>query len=84
MSAFTEAVAANVPEGYDIVAACEEDCEGWFSSQPCELCGSRQGGERHRAALICPGRREHPTYLSVCEDCICYLANGDEPVEWTP
>lgn len=34
------------------VASCGDDCEGGFSWSPCDLCGSRLGGERHPFAVL--------------------------------
>lgn len=31
---------------------CPEDCEGWFSMSPCDICRSPLGGDRHPVALI--------------------------------
>lgn len=64
-------------DGYDLVCACEENCEGNFSWSSCDLCDSNLGGDRHRAALIKPGTKEEPIYLDVCSCCIEYIANGD-------
>ena len=30
----------------------EEPCEGWFSSSPCDCCGSSLGGSRHHATAL--------------------------------
>jgi len=35
-----------------LVPACDEDCEGWFSWSSCDGCGSTLGGDRHKAAAI--------------------------------
>lgn len=67
------------------------DCasEGGFSSSQCDSCGSRLGGNRYSAhAWRGPtgkGRdswEEELIHLSVCGDCLCYLANGDVPKNW--
>jgi len=63
--------------GLHLVYACEEDCEGWFSWESCDLCNNHLGGDRHRAALINPGTKDEPIYLDVCQCCICYIANGE-------
>ena len=63
--------------GLDLVYACEEDCEGGFSWQSCELCNNHLGGDRHKAALINPGTKDKPIYLDVCVCCIDYIANGE-------
>lgn len=41
-----------------LVMACDESCDGWFSSGSCEACGSPLGGERHYAAVIVPGAEQ--------------------------
>lgn len=37
---------------YDVVPACDDDCEGYFSWSSCDYCGSSLGGERHPIAFI--------------------------------
>lgn len=54
--------------------------EGGFSWQSCGCCGSHLGGNRYAAhGFNSAGELVH---LEVCEDCLCYIANGDEPEEW--
>jgi hypothetical protein len=36
----------------NLVLACDEDCEGWFSSRQCDGCGSSLGGDRHPGAIL--------------------------------
>jgi hypothetical protein len=48
-----------------------------FSHENCDCCGSPLGGDRHAASLINPGHDALP--LSVCSDCLMYIANGDVP-----
>lgn len=50
--------------------------EGGFSWQSCECCKSSLGGNRYAAHGFVDGELCH---LDVCEDCLCYLANGDLP-----
>lgn len=38
--------------GYDVVPACQEDCEGHFSWSSCDVCGSTLGGDRHPVSMI--------------------------------
>ena len=42
-------------EAYDrggqITNNCPEGCEGWFSWESCDGCGSTLGGDRHPAVL---------------------------------
>ena len=75
-----DATYAGLDKGSDIVASCcGEDCEGGFSWSPCEVCGCSLGGDRHKAAIIVPGTDTEPIELDCCVDCLCFLANGDEP-----
>lgn len=86
MSEFTERVEANlkgiehVSTGYALGCNCcpelDED-EGGFSWSSCASCGSTLGGNRYSAHGIVEGGRL--IHLEVCEDCLCFLANGDEP-----
>lgn len=39
-------------EGGHVVPNCPENCEGWFSWSPCDLCNRPEGGERHPAAVL--------------------------------
>lgn len=39
-------------QGYEIVNACEDACEGSFSWSPCRGCGSDLGGNRHPAVAL--------------------------------
>lgn len=51
--------------------------EPHFSWHPCECCGSGLGGDRHPAHGV-----DHDgeiVHLSICTDCLLYLANGEEP-----
>jgi hypothetical protein len=41
-------------EDADITLACDEDCEGFFSSHDCEGCGSTLAGDRHPAVAWVP------------------------------
>lgn len=59
--------------------------EPHFSWHACDCCGSDLGGDRHPAHGIAKiNDRETLVHLDVCTDCLCYLANGDEPEEWRP
>lgn len=95
MSAFTNAVERGtdgldfLSTGYvshDLCDECPEeqdsDCgdEGFFSWSSCDCCGSGLGGTRYAAH----GRDKggNLIHLDVCEDCLMYLANGDEPEAW--
>ena len=52
--------------------------EGGFSWQPCGICGSSLGGQRYSWHYIDEnGEICHED--DACEDCVCYLANGDLP-----
>ena len=51
-----------------------------FSWRSCECCGSGLGGDRYEAhGMDSEGTIVH---FTVCEDCLCYLANGDHPKHW--
>lgn len=56
----------------------ERDVLG-FSWQVCDLCGAA-AGERHAVTAYDAEMKEH-CGLSVCSDCVCYIANGDLPEE---
>lgn len=53
--------------------------EGGFSWSACESCGSTFGGDRYPAHGFIGGTRYH---FAICQDCVAYHANGDEPDEW--
>ncbi|MCV7174854.1 hypothetical protein [Mycolicibacterium sphagni] len=36
---------------YQVVMACGDDCDGEFSTYPCDYCGDRLDGERHPIAV---------------------------------
>lgn len=64
-----------------------DDVEGSFSWSPCGICGSSLGGDRYVWHWISGGdehgkggdiQHEH----DACEDCVLFLANGDEPEHW--
>lgn len=64
------------------VEAGELNDEGGFSWSSCDACGSHLGGQRYSAhAFTEKGERLH---LEVCEDCLVFIANGDEPASWEP
>lgn len=55
--------------------------EPFFSWSSCDVCGSSLGGNREPGhGLDDNGDIVHLD--GVCVDCVCYLANGDEPEEW--
>lgn len=61
--------------------AWQELCdEGGFSWHQCDTCGSCYGGNRYsgHGFTVEGGELIH---LSMCEDCLCYFANGDLPNE---
>lgn len=53
--------------------------EGSFSWSYCDTCGSHLGGNRYDAHAFLDEKLIH---LSVCVDCLMYIANGDEPENW--
>jgi hypothetical protein len=74
--------------GYDSQEAFDADYESGricaephFSWRGCELCGSPLGGDFEEwHALDANGELIHGA--RACVDCVCYLANGDEPENW--
>ena len=53
-----------------------------FCWEECDLC-SAVAGNRHAATALPDNPAENHDYvaLSVCQDCLCFIANGDVP-EW--
>jgi len=66
-------------------ASCEE-CpddetgEGFFSWQRCELCGGLPG-VRYPAHAAPKGNKSELYHFEICQDCLMYIANGEEPPE---
>lgn len=60
----------------------EEDETTEFSWQQCDLCNA-QAGSRHHATAFHKDFPANTDYiaLEVCDDCLCYIANGDVPNE---
>ena len=61
--------------------------EGGFSWTSCDCCGSSLGGDRFAAHFLMPDEHGKAAgqpiqHMEVCVDCLCYLANGDEPENW--
>ena len=58
-----------------------------FSRYSCDGCGSVLGGDRHPAHGVLTEDRFSPEdqiiHLDICTDCLLYLANGDEPEDWS-
>ena len=66
---------------------CEQDpCEcideGGFSWSACDSCGSTYGGDRYDAHGFIEDDNS-VIHLSICVDCLCFHANGDEPEIWS-
>jgi len=58
----------------------EKAVDPWFSWSKCDTCGSKLGGNRYDAhGFDANGAVIH---LDICEDCLVYFANGDEPDNW--
>lgn len=58
--------------------------EGRFSWSSCDLCGSRLGGDRYAAHFfVDDDPQKDVIHIEVCVDCLMYLANGDEPEDWS-
>ncbi len=58
--------------------------EGGFSRGDCDSCGSTLAGNRY-AAHGFDGDPTKPgtlVHLDICEDCLLFHANGDEPENW--
>jgi hypothetical protein len=59
--------------------------EGSFSWQACDTCGTGLGGDREAAHALRQDTdaadRANWLHLSVCTDCVMFIANGDEPEE---
>lgn len=53
-----------------------------FSWNDCDLCGGL-AGDRHAVTALPDNPAENHDYvaLSVCGDCLCFIANGDVP-DW--
>ena len=70
-------------DAYESGELCDE---GGFSWSPCDACGSHLGGNRYAAHgfLDSDPDRGKLIHLEICQDCLFYLANGDEPEHWEP
>lgn len=67
-------------EEAELEAACQADevvDEGGFSWSQCDACGSHLGGNRYAAHGFTDAKTV--IHLDVCEDCLIFIANGDEP-----
>lgn len=53
-----------------------------FLHEECDVCGALPG-HRYAATALPADPATNPDYLalSVCQDCLCYIANGDLPGE---
>lgn len=75
-----------LPRGKDGKEAdlCYDGEDLGFSWHDCECCGSPLGGDRYKAAILDEALQS--IELSVCADCINYIANGDVPedlnIDW--
>jgi hypothetical protein len=58
--------------------------EGIFSWSSCDSCGSHLGGSRYAAHAVRRGDdgKIDIQHISICEDCMLFHANGDEPEVW--
>lgn len=54
--------------------------EGGFSCESCDCCGSHYHGNRFAAHAHSP--KYGWIHLEICEDCLMFIANGDEPETW--
>ena len=57
--------------------------ESYFSSKPCDSC-NQIAGDRYDASGYNPSTNEIQSHYSICQDCVCYLANGDTPETYQP
>ena len=55
--------------------------EGGCSSFSCDSCGSGLQGDRYCAHGLT--KDNEIIHLDICQDCLCYHANGDIPEEWS-
>ena len=82
MTEFTKATECNWPAPWTVTPNCPEDCDGGFSWQSCDCCGSHLGGDRHPAVAHNRDTKEEHTKLAICIDCLMFLSNGTEPTTW--
>lgn len=96
MSAYTDAVEANLKGcrfvSFGVCPGCEQcqsdyDCEtapedeGGFSWSSCGICGQHLGGDRYVWHWV--DDKDNIIHESDgCPDCLVYISNGDEPEEW--
>jgi hypothetical protein len=88
-------VGVNIGRAALVCPNCERDTaedphddgewEPWFSWSDCDGCGSTYGGDRSPAHGFVKMEEggEEIIHLEVCADCVQYIANGEEPDEWT-
>src|SRR5215475_6853029 len=57
--------------------------EGHFSWSACGICGSGLGGTREHWHALDEETDRLYHFDDACVDCVVYLANGDEPEDWT-
>ena len=53
--------------------------EGGYSNSACDSCGSTLAGDRYAAHGF--GKDGEVIHLDICENCLMFHANGDEPEE---
>ena len=86
MSDYTDAVEHQL-KGIEAVSINSDDHDD-FSWSQCDGCGSTFGGARYGASGLIPrvgatiADGADTITLSVCVDCVMFLANGEEPDEW--
>lgn len=57
--------------------------DGGFSQSDCDTCGSSLYGARYSAHAVLDSSKDREViHLSVCVDCMQYIANGDKPESW--
>lgn len=52
-----------------------------FSHSECGICGTRLGGDRYIWHWV-DDKNNIIHEDDACQDCVLYMANGDEPDEW--
>lgn len=61
------------------IAGGAEDIESHFSWSACGICGTRLGGNREVWHGVTDDTQEVLHFDDACDDCVMYLANGEEP-----
>lgn len=65
-----------IKEEIDCMSSKEQEQEPYFSSWPCDCCGSPLRGNRQDYIAYNPKRKEIQGSYSICIDCIYYNEYG--------